>query len=42
MMSANDSTFYIYNSVPAYFHNGMLHILADEKEDFVWLIKLKM
>lgn len=41
MMSANDSTFYIYNSVPAYFHNGMLHILADEKEDFVWLIKLK-
>ena len=42
MMSANDSTFYIYNSIPAYFHNGMLHILADEKEDFVWLIKLKI
>lgn len=40
MMFANDHTFYIYNSIPSYFHNGMLHILADEKEEFVWLLKL--
>ncbi|MCG6189981.1 hypothetical protein [Maribellus maritimus] len=39
MMSSDEGTFYIYNSVPAYFHNGMLHILAEEEDNFSWLLK---
>ncbi len=37
--SANDGTFHTYNSVPPYFHNGVMQILADEKDDIVWLLK---
>ena len=36
---ANDGTFHTYNSVPSYFHNGVMQILADDKDDIVWLIK---
>lgn len=36
---ANDGTFHTYNSVPSYFHNGVVQILADEKDDIVWLLK---
>jgi len=39
MMSSEDGSFYIYNSVPRYFHNGMLHILAEENDDFTWLLE---
>lgn len=37
--SANDGTFHTYNSVPPYFHNGIMQILANEKDDIVWLLK---
>ena len=37
--SSNDGTFHNYNNVPTYFHNGVLHILANEKPEFVWLLK---
>lgn len=37
--SANDGTFHTYNSIPSYFHNGVMQILADEKDDIVWLLK---
>ncbi len=37
--STNDGTFHTYNSVPSYFHNGVMQILADEKDDIVWLLK---
>lgn len=36
---ANDGTFHTYNSVPSYFHNGVVQILANEKDDIVWLLK---
>lgn len=36
---ANDGTFHTYNSVPSYFHNGVMQILADERDDIVWLLK---
>lgn len=39
--SSNDGTFHSYNSVPSYFHNGMVHILTEEKDDMVWLLKEK-
>ena len=42
MMTSDKGTFYIYNHVPRYFHNGMLHILAEENEDFIWLLKLNL
>lgn len=38
MMSSDEGSFYTYNSVPRYFHNGMLHLLAEENSDFIWLI----
>ncbi len=38
--SSSDGTFYIYNDVPLYFHNGMMHLLAnDEDNNIVWLLK---
>ncbi len=37
--SANDGTFHTYNSVPPYFHNGVMQILANEKHDIIWLLK---
>jgi len=37
--SADDGTFHTYNYVPSYFHNGVMQILADEKDDIVWLLK---
>jgi hypothetical protein len=39
MMSSEEGSFYIYNSVPRYFHNGMLHILAEENDNFIWLLR---
>lgn len=36
---ANDGTFHTYNSVPSYFHNGVMQILADERDNIVWLLK---
>ncbi|MDR2920789.1 MAG: hypothetical protein LBV72_15690 [Tannerella sp.] len=42
MMASEEGTFHIYNSVPRYFHNGMLHLLAEENKDFIWLLKLKI
>lgn len=36
---ANDGTFHTYNSVPSYFHNGVMQILANDKDDIVWLLK---
>ena len=36
---ANDGTFHTYNSVPSYFHNGVMQIFANDKDDIVWLLK---
>ncbi len=41
MMGSSDITFHTYNNVDLYFHNGMLHIIADEKDELVWLLKDK-
>ena len=41
IMGSDGGTFHIYNSVPNYFYNGMLHILANEKDNIVWLLKEK-
>ena len=38
MLSDTAMTFHIYNSIPRYFHNGLLHIFADEG-DLIWLLK---
>ena len=40
-MGSSDITFHTYNNVDLYFHNGMLHMMADEKDEFVWLLKEK-
>ena len=29
----------LINNVDLYFHNGMLHMIADENEKFIWLLK---
>lgn len=34
-----NSTFYTFNEVPMYFQYGFMQIMADEKDDIVWLIK---
>lgn len=39
MMGSNDITFHTYNNVDLYFHNGMLHMIADENDKFIWLLK---
>ena len=36
---SNDGTFHTFNSVPLYFHNGVMHILANEKPEIVWKLK---
>ena len=41
MTGSSDVTFHTYNNVDLYFHNGMLHMMADEKDDLVWLLKEK-
>ncbi len=38
---SSNITFYTYNSVDLYFHNGMLHMIADENDELVWLLKGK-
>ena len=37
--SSNDGTFHTYNTIPHYFHNGVMHILAEEKPEVVWKLK---
>ena len=39
VMGSNDGTFHIFNSVPLYFHNGVMHILANEKPEVIWKLK---
>ena len=39
--SSNYGTFHTYNVVPPYFHNGVMHILAEEKPEVVWKLKTK-
>lgn len=39
--SSNDGTFHTYNYVPSYFHNGVMHILAEDNPGIVWKLKLK-
>lgn len=39
MTGSNDITFHTYNNVDLYFHNGMLHMIADENDKFIWLLK---
>ena len=36
---SNDGTFHVYNKVPLFFHNGVMHILANEKHVIVWKLK---
>lgn len=37
--NSNDGTFHTYNTIPHYFHNGVMHILAEEKPEVVWRLK---
>ena len=41
MTGSSDITFHTYNNVDLYFHNGMLHMIADENDELVWLLKDK-
>ncbi|MBO7570927.1 MAG: hypothetical protein J6T48_02120 [Bacteroidales bacterium] len=41
VISSNDGAFHSYSTVDSYFHNGMIHILTDEKDDLVWLLNKK-
>lgn len=41
MTGSSDITFHTYNNVDLYFHNGMLHMIADENDELVWLLKNK-
>ena len=41
MTGGSDITFHTYNSVDLYFHNGMLHMIANEKDELVWLLNNK-
>lgn len=41
MTGSSDITFHTYNNVDLYFHNGMLHMMADENDELVWLLKDK-
>lgn len=41
MTGSSDITFHTYNNVDLYFHNGMLHMIANEKDELVWLLKGK-
>ena len=41
MTGSSDITFHNYNNVDLYFHNGMLHMMADENDELVWLLKDK-
>ena len=34
-----NNTLHTFNEVPMYFQYGFLQIMADEKEDMVWLVK---
>jgi hypothetical protein len=38
---SNDGTFHVYNRVPLFFHNGVMHILADEKAEIIWKLKVE-
>ena len=33
---SNDGTFHTFITVPPFFHNGVMHILANEKTDVIW------
>lgn len=37
--SSNDGTFHTYNKIPLFFHNGVMHILTEEKTEIVWKLK---
>jgi len=39
--SSNDGTFHTYNYIPPYFHNGVMHILAEDNPEVVWKLKKK-
>lgn len=41
MTGSSDLTFHNYNNVDLYFHNGMLHMMINEKDELVWLLKDK-
>ena len=41
IMLSKDGTFHTYNEIPPFFHNGVMHILAEEKSGIVWKLKLK-
>ena len=41
MTGSSNITFHNYNNVDLYFHNGMLHMMADENDELVWLLKDK-
>lgn len=41
MTGSSDITFHTYNNVDLYFHNGMLHMIANEKDELVWLLRDK-
>ena len=36
---ASEEGFHTFTTVPLFFHNGVMHILANEKKDIVWKLK---
>lgn len=39
MTGSCDITFHTYSNVDSYFHNGMLHIMTNDNDELVWLLK---
>lgn len=39
MTGSCNITFHTYSNVDSYFHNGMLHIMTNENDELVWLLK---
>jgi len=35
----DSGTFHVFNSIPQDFYTGVIHMLADEDDEFVWLLK---
>lgn len=38
IISSDSGIFHIFNTIPQDFYIGMLHMIADEEEEFIWLL----
>lgn len=41
LTGASEEGFHTFTTVPLFFHNGVIHILANEKTDIVWKLNIK-